>query len=148
VDVEELLRGWYERRREILKTLPPDLLAEYRQIGRLIKGVLKEQVNQIGPEGGLLLGKLEPKTICKECHAELKEDGIMEQLQHIKPFRVSLVRRKETLLKFLAERGPSTRGEILRETDIPPGSLSMLLQHPEFENAGHGLWRLGKVKKK
>jgi hypothetical protein len=38
-----LIRRWRERRREILKTLAPNLLAEYRKLGLLIKGVKAEE---------------------------------------------------------------------------------------------------------
>src|SRR5689334_16248719 len=48
--------------------------------------------------------------------------------------------RKDQIAKFIAERGPSTRGEIIAGTGIPAGTIAYCLNDPKrFENK-HGKW--------
>jgi len=142
MDSEELVRRWRDRRREILKTLPPELLAEYRRLGVLIQNVLVEQ---------RAISKC--KKLSDQERAELMEGTVRvpdlinrkvkQALEEVREeSRIPLHRHRETLIAFLAEFGPSTRREIAAGTSIPAGSLSRLLRGPQFEQAAHGLWRL------
>jgi hypothetical protein len=150
VDANELIRRWRDRRREILETLPPQLLAEYRQLGLLIRGVLTEQraaalkertqetERMIAEEEARLAKAMEELAAAQEEMRRLSAEAEREEA------RVPLDRHRETLIAFLAKKGPSTRREITAATPIPAGSLSLLLRDQRFEQVQHGLWRLRK----
>ena len=48
--------------------------------------------------------------------------------------------RKEQLLAFLDQHGPTSTKEIINETGIPRGSVSWTLRQPEFTNLKDGRW--------
>jgi hypothetical protein len=132
VDAEELIRLWSDRRREILKTLPPDLLVEYRRLGVLIRGMRAQQYADAR------------KSL--QSNAQEEQEAYRLTRQDSMRLRISLDDHREALIAFLAVHGPSARGEIVRRTKIPSGSLSILLQDQRFEQVKHGLWRLRKRK--
>jgi hypothetical protein len=54
--------------------------------------------------------------------------------------RVPLSQRHAALETYLRSHGPTRRSRILRDTKIPPGTLSVLLQDKAFSRAAGGLW--------
>jgi hypothetical protein len=130
----QLLNRWRDRQKEILETLSPDLLAEYRKLGELIETVEDEEDKNA---------------------REIKTSGQKTNKEHIVPAnffppipRVPLSVHKKKLIDYLKKHGPSTRGEISAGAAIPPGSLSELLSEKEFEQHERGFWGLrGQVKK-
>jgi hypothetical protein len=120
-DALELIQYWKKRRREILESLPPEQLREYRQLGVSIKlaykgiaGAVQEKMNNL--------------------HTK---DRAVEAPSGRVPFHD----RKKQIVDYLRDKGPSHRGEIIAETGIPAGSLSVVLQDADFENVGRGLWK-------
>src|SRR6266849_10945294 len=99
VSSAELKRRWRKRQQEILKTLTPKLFAEYCKLDRLIKAVRDEE--QKGR-------KQEPPVP--------EYEGFFPP-----PIRVPLSVHRKKLIKFLNERGPTTRHDIIGMTGIPPG---------------------------
>jgi hypothetical protein len=139
----QLVVGWRKRRLEILKSLPAKLLAEYRELGRLIRGVQAAELEnarrrneaQVGIDTSMPLIALDPKA--------------KATIGFFPPSpRVPLSVHKKKLIDFLTAHGPSMRGEIAAKTGIPPGSLSELLGGNEFEQPRRGFWALkGQAKK-
>jgi hypothetical protein len=98
--------------------LAPELQAEYRRLGRLIRDI----------------------------SAELRDNsaaGLYSPTPGIPP-RIPLVIHKEKLIEFLRKRTSASRPEIIRAIQIPPGSLGSLLRSGEFEQVSHGRWALKK----
>ena len=52
--------------------------------------------------------------------------------------------RKEELADYLEENGPKTRMEIVKQTGIPPGTVSFCLKDKRFAKNGDGKWHLAK----
>jgi hypothetical protein len=118
----ELIRRWRERRKEILRTLRKDLLAEFIHLGKQIAAVRQEEAKTeqqaTSPPRTGFLGPLPSSS------------------------RVSMAVHKFRLVEFLKQHGPSTRKEITTKTGIPEGSLSELLKRPIFEKQRWGIWAL------
>lgn len=124
MDAFELVRHMKIRRVEILETLPPDLRAEFDYL---------EQMIQFADE---LLKKNGP-------HVDMPVPAPLAHLVPIapKPSRVPLFQRRHVLKEYLAASGPATRGQILKDTGIPAGTLSaLLLERTDFEQTDEGLW--------
>jgi len=155
----ELVRRWRLRQYQILKALPPDLLAEYHQLEALITVVeaketgttiriLKEGLlaafadapsnspqpqQEIPPVGPYYAAGY--KSLCDGCHREFSPQAP----------RIPMSVHKQRLIKFLGEYGQATRGTVTARTGIPEGSLSELLSGPEFVQVQHGVWALSKA---
>jgi hypothetical protein len=121
---KQFIQRWRSRRMEILRSLAPELRAEYRRLGRLIRDITAE-LSDSSP-----VGSVEPR----------ESFGLV-------PSRIPLLDRKQKLIEFLRSREGATRVEITKATRIPAGSLSSLLKGAEFEQARHGFWTLKKGKK-
>jgi hypothetical protein len=132
----DLLRRLRERRREILKALSPELLAEYRRLGIAIRTVIIE----------------EGKSTVAKCTNDGKFDALLATVfghlltsdefgQQLKE-RTPMSAHKKRLIDFLHDARMATRAQILASTGIPEGSLSQLLREPEFEQMERGTWRL------
>ena len=52
--------------------------------------------------------------------------------------------RKEQLADYLEANGPKTRMEIVKQTGIPPGTVSFCLKDKRFAKNGDGKWDLAK----
>jgi hypothetical protein len=117
--VNDVLQRNRERRREILKTLKPELLAEYLRLGKFNQWLKAEQSD--GSPVGVIPAK-----------------GFLDTP------RIPLLEHKRKLMNFLQIRGPARRREILKTTGIPPGSLGSLLKGQEFVSIQHGFWELRK----
>ena len=50
--------------------------------------------------------------------------------------------RKDELVKFLTNHGPSKRAKILAETHIPKGTVASLLNQNDFVRRSDGTWDL------
>lgn len=61
---------------------------------------------------------------------------------HTRPGRLSLAERRERLRALLVQNGPATRGQILAETGMPPGTLSVLPNGPDFGSTRYGTWQV------
>jgi hypothetical protein len=149
MNIEELFHRWRKRRREILESLPPDLLAEYRRLGRLIQGMLNEQLAEIRRElkrskESSEITEQEVRDFRRRAHESIDRAHEMSE----KDRRTSLAFRRAELKTFFESHGPATRRQILEATSIPAGSLSELLKGEEFEQVHRGLWRLRMSKKK
>jgi hypothetical protein len=133
----ELVRRWRTRRLQILKTLPPELLAEYVKLGKLIKGVRLEQI-QIEKEanGGVIDLSLATFSLPEGVTGTLTDPDTGASV------RIPLALRRKQLAEFLKKNGPSTRNEISKGIAIPEGSLSILLSQSEFEQKSRGVWGL------
>lgn len=119
---QELVHRWKKRRREILNTLPPELLAEYQQLGKAIKRVWAEEMRNLSEVSQTLHSSTTPATANR--------------------VRIPLSFHRKKLIEFLDEHGPSLRAEIVAKTGIPEGSLSKLLRGKEFEHLERGFWAL------
>lgn len=123
MDVRELIERWAARRKEILNTLPPKLLAEYRKLGALIRATGSE----------VLRSTMTPRPAPPG-------SGRFFDFP-----RIPLSHHKAKLVEFLKGKESATRGEIGAATGIPPGSLSKLLNKgKEFEQVKRGFWALKK----
>ena len=122
--VDDLIARHREKQREILKTLKPELYAEYRRLGRKIKELRAEQADQT-PVGA-------------------------SRRQHVLfalPPRIPLFEHKKRVLEFLRNREGATRRQIMKATKVPPGSLSSVLKAKEFRQIRHGFWGLTRAVK-
>src|SRR4051794_33313011 len=105
----ELLRAWRERRRDILRSLPPHLRAEYLTLGKAIKAV--QQAESIT--------RAAPRPSAKE----------LIELVNLHQKRVPMSAQKRKLIEAIIMcGGTATRKQILMVTEIPAGSLSQLLR--------------------
>jgi hypothetical protein len=120
LDTTELLRRRRERQEEILKTLKPELYAEYKRF------------------------EIEIATLQRMLAEEIREPLEAPSPQSfINLPRVPLMSHKIRLTTFLlGQKEPVSRKAILEATGIPPGSLSSLLQAKEFEQVVRGFWKL------
>ncbi len=64
-----------------------------------------------------------------------------------RPKRLPLSLQKLKLIAFMQKHGPVPRSFIAANTNIPAGSLSVLLSEEEFEQVERGIWRLREEKK-
>jgi hypothetical protein len=131
---DELLLRWRKRCREILSKLPPELLAEYRKLQRLIKGVCYEESIEDG-ERWRQIGRKEGEEIIRRSRKRLFDPT---------PTRIPLSVHKENLIcYFIAIKNcRASRSEIVQRAHIPLGSLSELLAQKEFVQETRGFWRL------
>jgi hypothetical protein len=121
MDCIMLIKKWRKRRQEILDTLPPALLKEYRQLSKKIKMLMDEEMSGANDPGPFST-----------------------------PQRTPLWQHKKTLIEYLKKMSPVitevSRQRIHMETEIPMGTLSLLLREKEFEQVRHGFWGLRKSK--
>src|SRR5258708_17181916 len=120
MDTDELIRRKIDKQKEILKTLKPELLAEFlrlqSEIGAIQKLVTDEKQEELPP----------PFT------------GFLKATP-----RIPLLNHKRALILFFSQcKRPVSRKQILAATSIPGGSLSSLLKAKEFKQVGHGMWAL------
>ena len=144
MNATDIIQRWRERQAEILASLPPALLLEYRDLEVAIR-VAEGTLGQIDPPAptaapsAVPVSALEPPLAEPRGPAEAGADGTAGRPPRRR--RTPLARRKRDLAAFLAARGGATRTDILAGTDIPPGSLSTLLQDGDFVHGDDGLWR-------
>jgi hypothetical protein len=127
----EAVRILRARQNAILEALPSELRAEYLEIESAIR-----HIDTLIVANG---ARMEIPADFNPRLRQLLAGGASEQ---DRPNRVSLTQRRLALREYLASFGPAPRGQILRHTRIPPGTLSALLTEDEFERSEDGLWRL------
>lgn len=127
VESNVLIQRWRQRRRDILKTLPANLLTEYRELGIALRRVQAEQL-QISKDR---------RVQSEGAYATEKESGLF-----VPPPRIPLATHRKKLIEFLSKHGQATRTEITAKTGIPAGSLSELLSGDEFKQLQRGFWAL------
>jgi hypothetical protein len=133
MDAFTMVRTLKARQNAIIDSLPPELRDEFFEIEALIRRI---------------------DTLIVEHGAKVKID-VTPRLQHLleqpeavpRPGRTPLAERREVLRSYLQARRRAPRGQILRETRIPPGTLSALLTEEEFEKDDEGFWRLRAVER-
>jgi len=144
--LERLVQLVKKRRRDILKELPPDSLAEYRRLGRLVKQMYAEAI-RLGMahmrerSAELHLPNEKPATPAVKPGDKSKRQGLNLEGQ-LANKRTPLYKHKRMLMTWLRQHGPQTRAELIRHTRIPEGSISRILQDNEFVQLAHGLWGL------
>jgi hypothetical protein len=120
--LDQLIRRCRTKRAEILKTLAPELLAEYRRLGRVIRDLEAEEEDSspVNPPAKDALFNLP---------------------------RIPLAVHTEKVAAFLATRTAASRSEIAANAHVPIGSLSSVLKAERFEQIRRGYWALKKSKK-
>jgi hypothetical protein len=124
----DMVRVLKARQNAILEALPPELLSEFREIEATLR-YIDEQLVKHGPGVKVDVG---PRI-----------QQLLEQPDSpLKAVRVPLAIRRIALQEYLARHGPASRADILLNTRMPPGTLSVLLNEPHVERGEDGLWRL------
>jgi hypothetical protein len=137
LSASELIHMLLDRRREILLTLEPHLLAEYRDLGKSIR-TIEAQLARLASQQGQEGTEEQPDTLQSRARRFVLAPAP----------RIRMAIHKKKLIDFLRANGcPASRTEILTGTKIPSGSLSSLLSSEEFEQVERGLWRLKDEKK-
>ncbi len=123
MDTREIIRQLRSEQEEILKSLKPELLAEFKRLEKQIRMVKKLVMNA-----------------CRLDDFDLPNENFAE--------RLPLLKHKQRIIAYMrGKRQPVTRKEIISETLVPAGSLSSILKAREFEQIGHGLWQLSQESK-
>lgn len=125
----EVVRRLRARQAELVEALPPALLREYHEIESTVKSL-----DRLILENGAA--------------TQVEEAPRLRQMMSLVEgagrgaVRVALAERREALREYLRANGPTQRGQILEDTGIPPGTLSVLLTESAFQRVGPGVWRL------
>jgi hypothetical protein len=124
----EIVRQLRAKQRTILDRLPDELRDQYDEIEAALR-----HIDSVIAERGAVTEMIVPRRV---------QEILDQDSANLQPSRVSLSQRRSILEQYLRDYGPAKRGQILLNTKIPPGTLSVLLQEDAFERTTDGLWRL------
>jgi hypothetical protein len=134
MNAKELIRRWKERQAQILGMLPEAVRIEFQELTVAIR---RAEVEFAGGKKPSVVENGKPAQAAPETTENFGQ--MLEKMSQ----RVPLEDRKRQVARYLAEKGPSARGEILKGTGIPNGSLSnVLLDQDLFEQGAGNLWIL------
>jgi hypothetical protein len=143
----EVIRTLKARQSAILDSLPVELRDEYLEIESFVR-YADQVVFQNGASVRLPIPERFQHLFTRSHMSPDDHEAVAAaRTRLLLAGRVTLGQRREALRRYLASFGPATRGRILRDTGIPPGTLSTLLTEDEFEKSEDGLWQLGKPRK-